>query len=41
MIVSCREYSIPGALIALEIIEAAAMTGVALAVGEPALFTKE
>src|SRR5215203_4416516 len=41
MIVPYREYSIPGALIALEIIEAVAMTGVALAVGEPALFTKE
>ena len=41
MIISYREYLIPGALIALEIIEAAAMTGVALAVGEPALFTKE
>jgi hypothetical protein len=36
MIVSYREYLIPGALIALEIIEAAAIIGVALAAGEPA-----
>jgi len=41
MIVPYREYLIPGALIALEIIEAVAITGVVLAVGEPALFTKE
>ena len=37
MIVSYREYLIPGALIALEIIEAAAMIGVGLVAGEPAL----
>jgi hypothetical protein len=36
MIISYREYLIPGALIALEIIEAAAIIGVALAAGEPA-----
>ena len=37
MILSYREYLIPGALIALEIIEAAAMIGVGLVAGEPAL----
>jgi Domain of unknown function (DUF389) len=37
MIVSYREYLIPGALIALEVIEAAAVIGVALAAGEPEL----
>ena len=37
MILSYRLYLIPGALIALEIIEAAAMIGVALAAGSPAL----
>jgi uncharacterized membrane protein len=36
MVLSYREYLIPGALIALEVIEAAAMIGVALAAGEPA-----
>lgn len=36
MVLSYREYLIPGALIALEIIEAAAIIGVALAAGEPA-----
>ncbi len=37
MILSYREYLVPGALIALEIIEAAAMVGVGLVAGEPAL----
>ncbi|HEX2097453.1 MAG TPA: DUF389 domain-containing protein [Rubrobacteraceae bacterium] len=37
MILSYREYLVPGALIALEIIEAAAMIGVGLVAGEPAL----
>ncbi len=37
MMLSYRLYLIPGALIALEIIEAAAMIGVALVAGEPAL----
>jgi uncharacterized membrane protein len=37
MIISYRRYIIPGALIALMLIEAAAMIGVALAAGEPAL----
>jgi len=37
MIISYREYLIPGALIALEVIEAAAIIGVALAAGEPEL----
>jgi hypothetical protein len=37
MVTSYRRYLIPGALIALMIIEAAAMIGVALAVGSPAL----
>ena len=36
MLVSYREFLIPGALIALEVIEAAAVIGVALAAGEPA-----
>ena len=40
MIISYREYLIPGALIALEIIEAAAMVGMALAAGEPVLMYK-
>jgi hypothetical protein len=37
LILSYREYLIPGALIALEIIEAAAMIGVGLVAGEPGL----
>jgi hypothetical protein len=37
MIISYREYLIPEALIALEVIEAAAIIGVALAAGEPEL----
>ena len=37
MMLSYREYLIPGALIALEIIEAAAMIGVGLLAGEPGL----
>ena len=37
MILSYREYLVPGALIALEIIEAAAMIGVGLVAGEPEL----
>jgi hypothetical protein len=37
MILSYREYLVPGALIALEIIEAATMIGVGLVAGEPAL----
>lgn len=37
MVTSHRRYLIPGALIALAIIEAAALIGVALAAGEPAL----
>ncbi len=37
MMLSYRLYLIPGALIALEIIEVAAMIGVALVAGEPAL----
>ncbi len=37
LILSYREYLVPGALIALEIIEAAAMIGVGLVAGEPAL----
>ncbi len=37
MLISYRRYPIPGPLIALEIIEAAAMIGVALAAGSPAL----
>jgi uncharacterized membrane protein len=37
MMLSYREYLIPGALIALEVIEAAAMIGVGLLAGEPAL----
>ena len=40
MIISYREYLIPGALIALKIIEAAAMIGAALAAGEPVLMYK-
>jgi hypothetical protein len=37
MVLSLRRYLIPGALIALIVIEAAAMIGVALAAGEPGL----
>ena len=37
MMLSYRRYLIPGALVALMIIEAAAMVGMALAAGEPAL----
>jgi hypothetical protein len=37
MMLSYRRYLIPGALVALMIIEAAAMIGVALAAGQPAL----
>ena len=37
LILSYREYLIPGALIALEIIEASAMIGVGLVAGEPVL----
>lgn len=37
MILSYREYLVPGALIALQIIEAAAMIGVGIVAGEPAL----
>jgi hypothetical protein len=37
MVLSRRRYMIPGALIALVVIEAAAMIGVALAAGEPEL----
>jgi hypothetical protein len=37
MVLSYRQYLIPGALIALNVIEAAAMVGVGLVAGEPAL----
>ena len=37
MILTYRLYLVPGALIALEIIEAAAMIGVGLVASEPAL----
>ncbi len=37
MVLSLRRYLIPGALIALLVIEASAMVGVALAAGEPGL----
>jgi hypothetical protein len=37
MMLSYRRYLIPGALVALMIIEAAAMVGMALAAGEPRL----
>ena len=37
MLLSRRHYLIPGALVALLVIEAAALIGVALAAGEPGL----
>ena len=37
MLTSYRQYLVPGALIALMIIEAAGVVGVALMAGEPAL----
>ena len=37
MMLSYRRFLIPGALVALMIIEAAAMVGMALAAGEPVL----
>jgi uncharacterized membrane protein len=40
MMLSYRRYLIPGALVALMIIEAAAMVGMALAAGEPTLMYK-